>query len=119
MEISPETEDALDSCQSRVAAARKEADKSKSAIGMRQSVRQDMRLRAKVPTLLTRDLPCNHKQPKHSSACSQAAYESLGLFSRTGLPGRLSRALSASAVCVTKPQIGKPSTVRCCRREMG
>lgn len=51
VEISPETEDALDNCQSRVASARKEADKSKSAMGMRQSVRQDMRLRAKVPAL--------------------------------------------------------------------
>ena len=48
LDVSPEVEDALDTCQSRVLAARKEADKSKTAIGMRQSVRQDMRLRAKV-----------------------------------------------------------------------
>lgn len=48
LDVSPEVEDALDTCQSRVLAARKEADKSKAAIGMRQSVRQDMRLRAKV-----------------------------------------------------------------------
>ena len=41
-------EDALDGCDLRVAAAKKEADKSKAAASMRQSVRQDMRLRAKV-----------------------------------------------------------------------
>ena len=41
-------EDALDGCALRVAAAKKEADKSKAAASMRQSVRQDMRLRAKV-----------------------------------------------------------------------
>ena len=51
VDVSPETEDALDSCQARVGAAKKEADKSKSAMGMRQSVRQDMRLRAKVCAL--------------------------------------------------------------------
>ena len=48
VEVSPDMEDALDAAQARVTAAKKEADKSKSAIGMRQSVRQDMRLRAKV-----------------------------------------------------------------------
>ena len=48
MEVSPEMEDALDAAEARVAAAKREADKSKSAAAARQSVRQDMRLRAKV-----------------------------------------------------------------------
>ena len=47
-EVSPEMEDALDAAEARVAVAKKEADKSRSAAAQRQSVRQDMRLRAKV-----------------------------------------------------------------------
>lgn len=47
LEVSPEMEDALEAAEARVAAAKKEADKSKTAAA-RQSVRQDMRLRAKV-----------------------------------------------------------------------
>lgn len=35
-------------CQERAAAARREADQAKSNVGLRQAVRQDMRLRAKV-----------------------------------------------------------------------
>ena len=48
IEVSPEMEDALDAAEARVAVAKKEADKSRSAAAQRQSVRQDMRLRAKV-----------------------------------------------------------------------
>ena len=52
LEVSPEMEDALEAAEARVAVAKKEADKSKSAAATRQSVRQDMRLRAKVRTTI-------------------------------------------------------------------
>ncbi len=51
LELEPEVEDGVGMCRERVAAARANADRAKSDVGLRQAVRQDMRLRAKVPAL--------------------------------------------------------------------
>jgi len=50
LETEPELEDGVGLCRERVAAAKREADKAKSQVGLRQAVRQDMRIRAKVRT---------------------------------------------------------------------
>ena len=124
MEVSPETEDALDSCQARVAAARKEADKSKAAIGMRQSVRQDMRLRAKVPAFSIKTTPVRIKQPKHRSAWQVAEQAQTGqpepkqICTLKRLEGcHCTLKASSLLAFVTRPQIDEPSIVRRCRRE--
>ena len=49
LELEPEVEDGVGMCRERVSAARADADRAKSDVGLRQAVRQDMRLRAKVP----------------------------------------------------------------------
>lgn len=57
LELEPEVEDGVGLCRERVAAARADADRAKSNVGLRQAVRQDMRLRAKVPAVAS--LPAN------------------------------------------------------------
>jgi hypothetical protein len=55
IDVEPDLDDALAAARERCAAARREADAAKSEAGLRQAVRQDMRLRAKArpPTLPT------------------------------------------------------------------
>ncbi|BDA41503.1 probable helicase HelY [Coccomyxa sp. Obi] len=54
LELEPEVEDGVGMCRERVAAARADADRAKSNVGLRQAVRQDMRLRAKATILQRR-----------------------------------------------------------------
>jgi hypothetical protein len=60
VELAAEMEDAVELCRERAAAARKEADQAKSEMGLRQAVRSDMRLRAKV---------CAAARPLFNSCC--------------------------------------------------
>lgn len=56
LETDAELEDGVGLCRERVAAAKREADKAKSQVGLRQAVRQDMRVRAKVQARATLSL---------------------------------------------------------------
>ena len=52
LELEPEVEDGVALCRERVAAARADADRAKSDVGLRQAVRPDLRARAKAPRSL-------------------------------------------------------------------
>ncbi|KAK9908752.1 hypothetical protein WJX75_002337 [Coccomyxa subellipsoidea] len=54
LELEPEVEDGVGLCRERVAAARADADRAKSDVGLRQAVRPDLRARAKATILQRR-----------------------------------------------------------------